>query len=165
MSEPAIVEAYLPGSLGRIAELHGSYYHEQAGFGLFFEARVARELASFLERYDPSCDGFWLVLADGRVEASVAIDGLQAHTEGAHLRWFIVSEHLRGAGFGNALLAKAVAFCRARGYRRVHLDTFEGLHAARHLYQKYGFRLVHQETGTQWGTSVNEQRFELQLPA
>jgi hypothetical protein len=35
------------------------------------------------------------------------------------------------------------------------------LWAARHLYEKTGFRLVEQRRGSQWGVEVNEQRFEL----
>lgn len=162
---PAIVKGYAPGALGRIAELHGGYYHRHAGFGLFFEARVARGLADFLERYNDERDGIWLVLADGKVEASVVIDGLHAATEGAHLRWFIASDKLRGSGLGSTLLGTAVGFCRSRSYRKIYLDTFEGLHAARHLYEKHGFRLVQQQPGGQWGVQVNEQRFELSLTA
>jgi len=60
------------------------------------------------------------------------------------------------------LLTAALQFCQARRYDRVYLWTFEGLDAARHLYEKSGFRLVHQQRGAQWGTEVNEQRFELQ---
>jgi GNAT superfamily N-acetyltransferase len=67
---------------------------------------------------------------------------------------------VRGAGVGNALLASAVEFCRAQRYDRVFLSTFEGLSAARHLYEKSGFRLVHEQLGTQWGCEVREQRFE-----
>jgi hypothetical protein len=32
--------------------------------------------------------------------------------------------------------------------------------AARHLYEKEGFKLVEEHRGTQWGTAVNEQRFK-----
>jgi hypothetical protein len=42
----------------------------------------------------------------------------------------------------------------------VYLWTFEGLDAARHLYEKSGFRLALQKRGAQWGAEVNEQRFE-----
>jgi hypothetical protein len=52
-------------------------------------------------------------------------------------------------------------FCRLRHYGRVYLWTFEGLGAARHLYEKFGFLLAFQQRGTQWGTEVTEQRFEL----
>jgi hypothetical protein len=45
----------------------------------------------------------------------------------------------------------------------VYLWTFEGLPVARHLYEKFGFKLVEQFDGMQWGTKVIEQKFELTL--
>jgi GNAT superfamily N-acetyltransferase len=157
-----VLRGYIPGSIGRVAELHGTYYHQHWGFGLFFEAKVATELAAFLGRYDEEKDGFWAALVAGRIEGSITLDGAHAETEGAHLRWFIISDDLRGKGVGNQLMNAAMDFCRSRGYRRVFLWTFGGLDAARHLYEKNGFRLVEQHKGTQWGREVNEQRFELE---
>ena len=157
----ALHKGYLPGAIGRVAELHAAYYHRHAGFGVRFESKVARELSEFCERYAEERDGLWLALADDRVEGSIVIDGSHAQRDGAHLRWFIASEKVRGTGVGNALLAAAIEFCRSRRYDRVYLWTFEGLGAARHLYEKFGFALVHQQPGTQWGSEVNEQRFEL----
>jgi hypothetical protein len=61
------------------------------------------------------------------------------------------------------LLSTAIEFCRSCGYRKIYLDTFEGLQTARHLYEKHGCHLVHQQPGMQWGAQVNEQRFELSL--
>jgi len=163
MPDVQIIRGYIPGSLGRVAELHGTYYHQHWGFGLFFEAKVATELAAFLGRYDEQKDGFWTALVGGRIEGSITIDGVYAAAEGAHLRWFIISDGLRGKGAGNQLMNAAMDFCRSRGYSRVYLWTFEGLNAARHLYEKTGFRLVEQRKGSQWGREVNEQRFELEL--
>lgn len=158
-----IVAGYVPGCIGRVAELHGVYYHEHWGFGVFFEARMATEIGAHFTHYDPARDGFWTVSADGRVEASIAIDGLEAAERGAHLRWFIVSDALRGRGVGGRLLDAAVGFCRACAYPAVDLWTFAGLDAARHLYEKAGFRLAEERRGRQWGTEVTEQRFELRL--
>ena len=155
---------YLPGCVGRITELHATYYHQFVGFGLFFESKVARELSAFCESYSADRDGLWLALQSGRIEASIAIDGSHAHSDGAHLRWFIASDCMRGTGIGNVLLSSAVDFCRSQRYERVYLWTFEGLNAARHLYEKFGFRLVRQQVGTQWGSVVSEQRFELEAP-
>jgi GNAT superfamily N-acetyltransferase len=163
MSQIEIVRGYVPGSLGRVVELHGAYYHRHSGFGLFFEAKVALELSGFLKRYDGHRDGFWTVRQDGRVEGAIAIDGIHSDSEGAHLRWFIVSDNLRGRGEGRRLLDAAVDFCGSKGYRRIYLWTFEGLDAARHLYEMAGFRLVEEHRGSQWGTEVNEQRFECSL--
>jgi GNAT superfamily N-acetyltransferase len=163
MAEIHIAKGYVPGSLGRVAELHGVYYHKHWGFGLFFEAKVAIELSEFLKHYKEGSDGFWKVLAGGRVEGAIAIDGSHAESQGAHLRWFIMSDILRGKGIGNRLIETAIRFCRDRGYRKIYLWTFEGLDAARHLYEKNGFTLVESHSGTRWGTEVNEQRFECGL--
>jgi GNAT superfamily N-acetyltransferase len=160
MSGIKIAKGYIPGSLGRVAELHGVYYHENLGFGLFFEAKVSTELSAFLKRYDESHDGFWTALVDGRIEGSITIDGIRAESEGAHLWWFIMSDVLRGKGLGSQLIDTAINFCRSEGYKTIYLWTFEGLNAARHLYEKSGFTLVKEHRGKQWGTEVNEQRLE-----
>lgn len=157
-----IREGYVPGCIGRIAELHASYYHRTAGFGLSFESKVARELADFCDPYVAARDGLWLALADGRIEGSIAIDGSHAARDGAHLRWFIVSDALRGAGVGRLLLARAVDFCRARHGGRAYLWTFRGLDAAAHLYREHGFRLAEELPGHRWGREVIEQRFVLE---
>ena len=158
-----IIKGYVPGAIGRISELHGCYYSENWGFGLFFEAKVATELSDFLSRLDENRDGFWTVCKENRVEGGVAIDGSKAESEGAHLRWFILSSELRGTGYGNRLMAESVDFCKRCGYHQVYLWTFDGLHAARHLYEKFGFRLSEAHDGSQWGTKVLEQKFVLQL--
>jgi GNAT superfamily N-acetyltransferase len=167
MSEIKIAGGYIPGSIGRVAELHGKYYHAHWSFGLFFEAKVAVELSEFLKRYDETRDAFWTVLAGDRVEGSITIDGIHGKSEGAHLRWFIMSDALRGKGAGNQLIKTAIGFCQDKGYSKVYLWTFDGLEAARHIYEKTGFRLVEEHKGTQWGTEVVEQRFEyaLDVPA
>lgn len=153
---------YTPGALGRIAELHATYYYRYWGFGLFFEAKVAMDLSQFLSRFDQTRDGFWTLCLHNRVEGGIAIDGIGAPTDGAHLRWFIVSQEMQGRGFGNQLMKEAISFCKERNYSRVYLWTFDGLHAARHLYEKFGFKLIEQNEGTQWGKKVIEQKFELQ---
>lgn len=163
MSNIEIKDGYVPGSIGRIAELHGTYYHKHWGFGLFFEAKVATGLSIFLERYEKNRDGFWTVSVGERVEGAIAIDGIDAEGKGAHLRYFIVSNVLRGKGVGGQLINTAINFCRNKNYQRIYLWTFEGLDAARHLYEKMGFVLVEQFQGMQWGKQVNEQRFELEL--
>lgn len=157
----AVVAGYVAGAIGRVAELHAGYYSKSWDFGLYFEARVASELSEFLRRFDPARDGFWTAIDNGRVEGSIAIDALKADTEGAHLRWFIVSEALRGQGMGKRLLREALGLCRQRGYARVFLWTFEGLDAARHLYEAAGFRLAQEAEAEQWGKRVLEQRFVL----
>ncbi len=44
MPDIELVRGYVPGAIGRVAELHGTYYHAHWGFGLFFEAKVATRI-------------------------------------------------------------------------------------------------------------------------
>jgi len=163
MVDVKMTKGYIPGSIGRIAELHGTYYHQHWDFKLFFEAKVATEISEFLARYNEKQDGFWTASIGGRVEGSITIDGIHAEKEGAHLCWFIVSDVMRGKGVGNWLMNEAIGFCRNKKYQRIYLWTFKGLDAARHIYEKNGFRLAKEFTGDQWGTKVEEQQFELLL--
>jgi GNAT superfamily N-acetyltransferase len=156
----SIKKGYISGCIGRVSELHAVYYHDLVGFGLPFEVKVASEMAAFCDRYDEQSDGLWLATVDGRIHGSIVIDGSHAKDEGAHLRWFILSNEVRGKGIGTALLTSAMNFCRAKNYAHVYLWTFSGLDTARHLYEKFGFELVKEQRGSQWGVEVNEQRFE-----
>ena len=158
-----ITRGYVPSAIGRIAELHGVYYHNHWNFDLYFEAKVATELSAFLMRYDEQRDGLWVATVDGQVEGSIVIDGIDAHSEVAHLRWFIVSDSLRGHGVGQRLFDCALNHCREQGFRQVYLWTFEGLDAARKIYESGGFYLAEQRKGQQWGYAVNEQYFVLDL--
>ena len=161
-SSVTITRGYVPGAIGRIAELHGIYYAKHWGFGLFFEAKVAKELSAFLKAYEADRDALWVATINGRVEGGIVIDGTHAAESGAHLRWFILCDALHGKGVGKQLITRAVDFCVEKEYRSIVLWTFEGLDAARHLYESVGFNLTCQQKGAQWGTQVNEQMFECQ---
>ena len=163
MSDVQVIKGYVPGVIGRVTEMHATYYQREWGFGLFFEAKVATELASFLEAYDEQRDAIWVACLGGRIEGSIAIDGARAATDGAHLRWFMLSDGLRGQGVGRQLVAAAIGFCRTRSYPRIYLWTFAGLDAARHIYEQNGFTLAEEQRGARWGREVNEQRFVLNL--
>ena len=105
MSDVEIIRGYVPGAIGRVAEFHGTYDHRDWNFGLFFEAKVATELAAFLGRYEPRRDGFWVASLAGRIEGAITIDGLHADAEGAarHLYeavGFKLVEHRQGVQSG-----------------------------------------------------------------
>ena len=157
---PVRLCGYVPGAIGRVVELHATYYHKHWGFGLFFESKVASELSEFLNRFNDQHDGFWVALRNEKIVGSIAIDGIEAPTHGAHLRWFIVAPECRGDGVGNTLLQAAIGFCKKARFRRIYLWTFAGLDPARHLYEKNGFRMCRELEGDQWGVTVTEQMFE-----
>jgi GNAT superfamily N-acetyltransferase len=152
---------YFPGAIGMITEAHAVYYHEHWGFDVSFETQVGRELSEFMAAFEEGRDGFWAATEGGRFAGSVAIDGREAHPEGARLRWFIVDQNYQGTGLGKSLLRRAVDFCRKTGFPRIYLWTFEGLHAARTLYEGEGFRLCEEHAVNQWGQQITEQMYEL----
>jgi GNAT superfamily N-acetyltransferase len=135
------------------------YYHDNWGFDVSFETQEARELADFLSNFDPSRDGLWVASGNGSLAGSVAIDGRQSLTGGARLRWFIVAPRFQGQGVGTALIRKARDFCREVGHRSVFLWTFQGLEAARRIYEAHGFVLSQQYSVQQWGRTIVEQQY------
>jgi GNAT superfamily N-acetyltransferase len=161
--EIEITTGYEPGAIGRVTELQGVYYAQNWGLGLYFEAKAATELAAFLSRYDPAHDGTWLAKAEGQIVGAIFIDG--ADPEGPRLRWFIIDPDYHGHGLGNRLMQEAISFCRQAGFTRVYLTTFSGLNTARHLYEKFGFKLYSEEDGSHLtgSSALVEQKFELIL--
>ena len=109
------IGGYRPGALAAIVGLHASYYARHWNFGLPFETKVGAELAEFLARHNRERDLFLVAYSDGEVVGSVIVDESGGGPEGAHLRWFIVSEGLQGKGLGADLLGRAVSFCDERG--------------------------------------------------
>ena len=158
-----LLEGYQPGVIGRVTEMHARYYSRDWGLDDSFEAKVAKELADFFGRYDTARDRFWMAQRDGDPVGSITIDGSDRNAQGARLRFFILSDSARGQGVGNLLMDAAMAFCRQAGFHRVFLWTFDGLSAARHLYEKHGFRIVEQVEGTQWGKPLTEQKMVVEL--
>ena len=160
---------YTPGAIGRITELHGTYYHAHWELGLYFEAKVATELSAFFNRFDPACDGAWIARSGDKILGGIFIDGHDAaagNGTGARLRWFIIDPDYQGHGLGNRLIEAAVTFCQQKHFPRVYLTTFAGLTSARHLYEKFGFRLCREEDGSHLTgkSSLVEQVFELIQP-
>lgn len=152
-----------PGLLGDVVALQARYYAEAWGFGPFFEAKLAREMAQFTGRYDPAQDLILSTDQGTRTTGSVSIDGSDPDAPNGllHLRWFILGDGERGRGVGRALLDESLAFARSTGRPGVYLWTFAGLDAARRLYDEARFRLVEEHAGDTWGTRVTEQRFVL----
>src|SRR6185369_12094048 len=134
--------------LGWVTQIQAAYYAEHWELGLYFEAKVATELAEFLGRFDARRDGVWIAQLDGKFVGAVFIDGKDAQGEGARLRWFIVDPAYQGRGIGNRLMDAAISFCRQAGFKRVYLTTFAGLASARHLYEKYGFNVCREVDGS-----------------
>ena len=164
MTRPSIKSGWQPGLGGEIVAAHAQFYAAEHGFGPAFEAVVAQGVAEFLPRLRMPRNGLWTARQDGRLVGSIAIDGEDLGGGAAHLRWFLVSPDAHGKGLGKALLQAALDHADKQGFALTRLWTFAGLDAARVLYERCGFDLVHEHRGNQWGTTVTEQVFERHRP-
>ena len=128
-----------------------------------FERKVAEGLAEFWPRLVNPRSRLWLATTPSQgdqIVGSIAIDGEDLGAGRAHLRWFVLDDGCRGQGVGSALLRRAIEFVDKERFTRTVLWTFNGLDAARHLYERCGFRLLEEYAGAQWGVNLMEQRFE-----
>ncbi len=150
----------MPGAIGEITQLHAQHYAKHWGFGLFFEAKVASELANFASRMTVP-DLALVATDDNGVAASLIVDfhDPDSGPRGAHLRWFIAADRCRGTGVGRELMSRAMNHVDANANGRCWLKTFAGLAPARHLYESFSFKLAHEAEGKAWGTKVTEQEF------
>ena len=163
-SEPPITIRHTvrPGDLGRVATLHGVVYAAEYGLDIGFEAYVAHSLGEWRQATGAGRDRLWLAERDDRLVGSIGIIGREA--DAAQLRWFLVDRQARGQGLGQRLLADALAFCRAAGYRAVFLWTVDSLVAAARLYTAAGFRKTEDKPRQpMWGALLAEQRYDLDL--
>jgi GNAT superfamily N-acetyltransferase len=155
--------SYYPGVIGEITRLHATYYHEHWGFDISFETQVGKELSEFMQDFREELDLLVAALVNGRFAGAIAVDGHSQIAGEARLRWFIVHPDFQGLGLGLKLIEQAMGFSRRAGFRKVILWTFQGLDSARRLYEGAGFTLTEQHSVKQWGSTIVEQKFELDL--
>jgi len=140
-SEVIYDEGFKPGYLGRMIQMQGEYYDVVwAKPGVSFEVMMAGEMCNFHDQYVPGRDLLLTAHLNKILIGHIAVVGVSPERQGARLRWFHVEAKHQGCGIGRELLTRALEFCRARDYPVVWLWTMEGLEAARHLYDDFGFQ-------------------------
>jgi GNAT superfamily N-acetyltransferase len=152
-----------PGDHGEIVALHGRLYAREYGVDASFEGFVASSVArAAIGGWPRDQEGVWLVEKGGTLRGCI---GYTDEGDGvAMLRWFVLDPSLRGRGLGRRLVEELIAEVKAKGFARIHLETFSDLRTAARIYRANGFEVVYAETGPRWGRpEVTYQHYELEL--
>ncbi|MDA7415935.1 bifunctional helix-turn-helix transcriptional regulator/GNAT family N-acetyltransferase [Xenophilus arseniciresistens] len=157
----ALLRDPVPGDLGWVVQQHGELYAREYGWDMRFEAMVAEIAARFVQHFDPAAEKCWIAELDGQRVGAIFVVRKSATV--AQLRMLILAPQARGLGLGARLTDEAIAFARARGYRRMVLWTNSCLTAARAIYARRGFVLDKSEPYEDFGQKLLGETWSLKL--
>jgi DNA-binding MarR family transcriptional regulator/GNAT superfamily N-acetyltransferase len=158
---PYLLRPHQPGDMGWVVSRHGALYAQEYQWNMEFEALVAEIVAAFIKNFDMRGERCWIAEIDGEPVGSVFV--VKQSQEIGKLRLLLVEPRARGLGIGARLVAECIRFARLAGYRTLTLWTNDVLVAARHIYEKAGFRLVAEEKHHSFGHDLVGQNWELAL--
>src|SRR5215470_1923553 len=158
---PYILRSPRPGDMGWIVSRHGMVYSEEYGWDERLEALTAEIVAAFVRNYHPKRERCWIAEREGENVGSVLL--MRETQDIARLRLLLVEPKARGLGIGARLVEEALRFARDARYRKVTLWTQSVLTAARRIYERAGFKLIHRETHDTFGKKLIGETWELDL--
>jgi DNA-binding MarR family transcriptional regulator/GNAT superfamily N-acetyltransferase len=158
---PYILRTHQPGDMGWVVHRHGILYAEEYAWDEQFEALVAEIVVGFIRNYDPKRERCWIAEKDGDNVGSVFV--VKQSDSTAKLRLLLVEPNARGLGIGSRLVNECIKFAQQVGYTKMTLWTNNILSAARHIYEKAGFRLVSEQPHKSFGQNLVAETWDLKL--
>jgi DNA-binding MarR family transcriptional regulator/ribosomal protein S18 acetylase RimI-like enzyme len=158
---PIALRAPRPGDIGWVVQRHGELYALEYGYDAQFEALVAAIAARFVQRFQAGHERCWIADDGGTRLGSVFV--VRQSADVAKLRLLLVEPEARGRGLGARLVRQCVGFARRAGYRSMVLWTQSELTAARHVYERAGFRRTRGHPHHSFGRDLVAETWRLTL--
>jgi DNA-binding MarR family transcriptional regulator/GNAT superfamily N-acetyltransferase len=149
------------GDFGWIVKRHAELYAQEYGWVAPFEGVCAQIVADFVNTFDDKRERCWIAEMDGENVGSIML-AKDSETV-ARIRLLLVDPKARGLGLGRHLTDECIRFARDAGYRKMTLWTHSALTAARHIYQRAGFKLTRSEQHESWGRPVVSEHWDLEF--
>jgi N-acetylglutamate synthase-like GNAT family acetyltransferase len=156
-----LLRRHKPGDMGWLVYRHGVIGWKEQGFDERFEVFVANIISKFIQHHDPRRERCWIV--EMRKEVVGCVFLIKKSETIAQLRLLLIEPKARGLGIGARLVKECVTFARRAGYRKIVLGTDNAALAARHIYQRAGFRLIRQKPHNFFGQDLIEETWQLVL--
>ncbi|MFZ0954179.1 MAG: helix-turn-helix domain-containing GNAT family N-acetyltransferase [Candidatus Sulfotelmatobacter sp.] len=156
-----LLRPHQPGDMGWIVHRQAILYADEYGWDGTYEALAAEIVAQFIRNYDPKREHAWVAEKDGERVGAVFV--AKGSDQIVKLRLLHVERQARGLGIGKRLVEECIRFARQAGYQKMTLWTQSVLHAARHIYKKAGFQVVHEEKHHSFGKDLTAETWELNL--
>ena len=156
-----LLRPHQTGDMGWVVHRQGVLYGEEYGYDEMFEALCAEIVAKFVQHYDARRERCWIAERDGEIVGSVFL--VAASRTVAKLRLLFVEPWARGLGIGGRLVSECVRFARLAGYKKMILWTQSELDAARHIYKKAGFHVIHKKRHHSFSKDLVAETWEMEL--
>ena len=155
------LRAPVPGDFGWMVKRHAELYAQEYQWTEPFEGLCAQIIADFANKNDPQRERCWIAEMNGE---NIGCIFLAKDSETvARIRLLLVEPKARGLGLGARLVDECIRFARRAGYKKITLWTHSVLAAARHIYEKAGFKLTRTERHKSWGRPVVSEHWDLEL--
>jgi GNAT superfamily N-acetyltransferase len=156
-----ILRAPRPGDFGWIVKRHAELYAQEYQWKEPFEGVCAQIVADFVNKFDGKRERCWVAEMSGSNVGCIFLAKDSATV--ARIRLLLVEPQARRLGLGARLVDECLRFARRAGYKKVTLWTHSVLTAARHIYEKAGFKLMRNERHKDWGPPVVSEFWDLEF--